>query len=287
MEIKDVKDLLSYLDVKESDITVDGKLSMDKFKEVFNGDNGFFRKNQLEDLIKGDEKLKDKITGTRVGAIETALKRTMKAHGIEFDEETEKAGIEKKVDVVFKTIAKTKDDAIKTLKAELDLKDVDAAVKEYKDKYLKLEGKHRDVDEMLKKTASELEAERKKFIDFEKSFAVKSAHEGALGKIKFSQDVQKNPLLKEGFLATLNKKYKADTDETGKVVPFTLDGKRIPHPSKAGAFMELDELYEHEAVSNKLIAQEQSTKFGSKLAVVSPEKEQQNGEPKRKTWKEL
>jgi hypothetical protein len=283
----EIKDVLSYLDIKEADITVDGKPSMDKFKELFNGDAGFLKRALLKDEIKSNPTLLSEITGSRVGAIDTAVNRVAKSLGVELDEETSKAGVEKKIDFIFKTHSKKYNEEVSTLKKELDLKDVDAAVKEYKDKYVKLESKYNDTKSLHDQTVAALEAEKKGRMDFEKSITIKSAHENALGKIKFAKDVDE--LKKEGFLSILNRSYKLDTDETGKVVVFDAEGKRITNPNKNGHFMEVEELYKHEAVKNKLLATEQSQKFGDKFVTsTTTNNGSDNGaESKRKTFREI
>lgn len=280
----ELKDVLGYLDVKEADITVDGKLSIDKFKEAFNGDKGFFRKDQLEQIVKGDADLVNKLTGSRVGAIEAQLTRNMKSMGVELDDETSKAGIEKKMEFIYKTYSTKTKEELKSVKDELATKDVDAATKEWRDKYHKIEAKYNDTDGLLKKTALDLESEKKGRIDFEKSITIKSIHNDALSKIKFSKSV--DDLKKKGFLSTLQESYKLDIDETGAVFPMTLDGKRIENKVVNGKFYTVDELYQQEAEKNNLIEKEQSKKFGSNI-VQSTSQNVESGEPKRKTFREL
>ena len=282
-----IKDALSYLDIKESDVTVDGKLSMDKFKEHFNGDAGFLRRAHLKDEIKSNPTLLSEITGSRVGAIDTTVNKIAKSLGVEFDEELSKAGVEKKIDHVFKTHSKKASEQYNQLKSEFDAKDVDAIIKTERDKYSKLEKSFTDTKGLLEKTASDLEAEKKGRSEFEKGITIKSTHNDAWGKLKFAKDV--DDIKRKGFEAIINEKYKLDTDETGKVVALTKDGKRIPNPNKNGQFMEVEELYQHEAVSNKLLATEQSQKFGSNIAKTNGviTGDQNTGEGKRKTFREL
>lgn len=282
----EIKDLLQYLDIKEDQVKDGDKFSLDKFKEAFNGDGGFFRKNQLKDIVKGDQQLMSEITGSRVGSIDTALNRAAKALGVEFDDETGKQGVEKKLDFVVKTHSKKINDELSSLKKELELKDVDAAVKEYKDRYSKLESKFNDTKGLLEKTVGDLENERKGRAEFEKSLKITGAHQGALSKIKFAKDVDE--LKKEGFLSILSKNYKLDIDENGQVIPLTQEGKRIPNQMVSGKFLEVEELYQLEAVKNNLIAKEGTEKFAKFGERTTVKVDSNDGtRPERKTFREV
>lgn len=285
MEIKDFKDALSYMDVKEDDVMDNGKFSMEKFKAVFNGDAGYLKRSLLKDEIKSNQTLLSEITGSRVGAIDTAVNRVAKSLGVELDEETSKAGVEKKIDFIFKTHSKKSSEELKQLKAELDAKDVDAIVKAEKEKYAKLESKYNDTKSLHEQTVQALESEKQGRANFEKGITINSAHSNAWGKLKFAKDV--DDIKKKGFESIIKEQYKLDTDETGKVVALTQDGKRIPNPNKNGHFMEVEELYQHEAVKNKLLATEQSAKFGSTIVKAVIPDNSQNGDSKRKTFREL
>lgn len=136
------------------------------------------------------------------------------------------------------------------LQKKLESNVPDKALKEWEEKYGKLEQKYKDVDLNMQATA-------KRYQDLEKSVAEKEAAawsdgqwKEAEGKIEWRQDV--SDYEKKGFLSEQRTRFKPQKDEKGEVYTSDANGNRIPDPAKPAKFKSLDELLIESAKAAKL-----------------------------------
>jgi len=235
--VKDIAGVLGYTIEDEEKLVVE---DLTKFID---------EKFIARDNVIKDDKLVNSIFGKKIGSLTTKIKQIG-----EFDaKEIEGIKIEELVDKL----------------AEKHNKEVTALKEKSKD----------GNDKKLNDVTAELEKEKKAKDDFKKALEEKETYiqtkesefantfksykvNGTLNKIKsalpFIEDYQKKEVLKTGFEALINAKYKFDLNEKDEVEAFTAAGERIKNPKKAGEFLKPEDVLLQEADAQGLIKKNNS-----------------------------
>lgn len=212
----ELKDVTSWLGIEAAD--------QEKFKEEFSK-----KYHTIEGIVKDPELLK-KVTGNTLGNIHTAINRIGKAHGVEF---TKSEINDKPVEEIVDLFLKKKDEFYQSKLSEVEKlasSGTDEKIKEYASKYEKLEGKLKDTDSLLKKTAEEYEGYKKQAADQIKGVKLNYAKSQVWTGASFAPGT--DPLKIKGFKADFSEKYQIDLDENDQVFIADLQGKRIQNPAK-------------------------------------------------------
>lgn len=216
--------------------------SEDKFKELVE-----------KDYIKRDEALKDEtivntITGKRIGALETAFKKSLKSVGVDFENAELK---DKKIEDYFTIAASKISTKIKEFEGMAGQTN-DEAVKEWQDKYTKLEAKANDYKKSWESTQTEFDGFRTTVEEEKKTGKVKQYEQSAWAAYKWPAGIDE--LKKEGFVSYINKNYKIQLDETGQPFATDKDGNRIKSGKTHGAFKSLEEILVEEGTAKQVYA---------------------------------
>lgn len=239
--------------------------SEEKFKELVE-----------KDYIKRDEAVRDEaivntVTGKRIGALETAFKKSLKSVGVEFENAELK---DKKIEDYF-TIAATKVSArIKEFEGKVSQTN-DEAVKEWQDKYSKLEAKANDYKKSWESTQTEFDGFKTAAEEEKKTGKVKQYEQSAWAAYKWPAGIDE--LKKEGFVSYINKNYKIQLDETGQPFATDKDGNRIKSGKTHGAFKSLEEILIEEGTAKQVYAvtQAQGGFIADRIKQVKQEAEKQ------------
>lgn len=238
----ELKSVLEYLGVDASIKT------MDEFKTSFEKDH--VKISAIKDMRESNPELKkvfDSVTAPILGKAENKLKGILKEAGLTFEQGELK-------DKGFEDIANIGLEKIKAKVAELEGKlgqTNDAAVKEWQDKYSKIEKTYHDTKGLLEKTANEYDSFKANSANELKNFKLEIVDKEAISKLKLKGDVKPIELI--GFKTLLKESYIKDFDEAGNVVIKDKEGKLIPSKAKSGAFKTLDEVYIEEATKAGII----------------------------------
>jgi hypothetical protein len=231
----EIKDLLGYLGVSED---VD---TLDAFKAQFND------KFLPTDQAHTNETVVSKVIGKKFGSQKTMAKRLAKEFDLELDDEV----LSKEPEHIFEHIVK----AAKTKVEELDTlvkTKGDDAVKEWQEKYEKVNTKLKDYEGSVKSLKSELEKTVSEKESTIRSFKVNSVYKDAIGSLRFSKTA--NEFAKKGFESIINEKYAIEFDEKDEA--YIADAKtkqRIPNPAKAGEFLGIKDVFSMEAEQGGLL----------------------------------
>ena len=238
MEFKEVAE---YLGIDAEKIK-----TLDEFKSTF--DKEFLRASAITE----DSEPVKKILGKTFGTLENEIKKVSKSFelDVDFDAEDLKG---KKVTDKMKFVLSKFDEKNKSTIADLTAKASlgnDDKVKEWEQKYEKLNKKYSDTDGLLKKTSEDFEGFKLNSLKEIKGVKVGIHKAEIFGKAKFSTDV--NDYAKKGFLNEFESKFSLDLDENEKVVIVDKNGNRIPNPKVTGSFYEPLDLLTEETIKAKL-----------------------------------
>lgn len=275
----DIKDVLTYLGVP-----ADKEFkSVDEFKEYFEPEFG--RKSQL---IK-DPEFKKQVTGTAFANVgQNARKRFNEGYGLEIpNSELESKQIE---DFIFDNVDKIKGSyEAKINELQTQITQPNEALKEFETKFSTLEKRFKEEKEASKAKDLKIQEIETHWSSKFKQNQIDLYKKDAFGKIKFKQDI--SDIEKIGFDNLLNSKYKLDVDENGEYLALDKAGNRIPNEKVVGKFKTPQEIFEEEAIANKLVsinqhegvkakeknnifvnngAQEQTQNFGNKVFFKAP-----------------
>ncbi len=217
----ELKDLTSWLGI-EAD-------NMDAFKEEF------AKKYFSEDQVFKDKEILSKFTGKTLGKITGTIAQIGRAQGIEFEKpEIEGKPVEDIVNLFLNKQADSFNSKIKELET-LSKSGGEEKVKEWVTKYEKLEGKYRDTEEALKKTATDFDGYKQTAAEQIKGVKLDYVKEQLWGGANFAPGT--DTLKIKGFKADFNEKYRIDLDETGSPFISDITGKRIQNPNKHSEFL--------------------------------------------------
>ncbi len=237
----EAKEVFEYLGIKADDIK-----DLDTFKATFEKD--FIKQSNI---TEEHESVK-KILGKTFGTLENEIKKVAKNFELEVDfnsEDLKGKKVTDKLNFVVSEYAKKQKSVIDEL-TEKAGKGNDEKVKELEEKYTKAIGKAKDYESLLKATTSDFETFKQSAESEKKAVKLDFFKTQELSKVKFKADI--NEFEKEGYLSKIEKNYKFDLDETGKAIILDKEGKRIPNPKVNGAFMDIADVLQEEAVKGKL-----------------------------------
>lgn len=239
--------------------------SEEKFKELL--DKDYVKRAE----VHKDEALVDSVVGKRVGSISTAFKKAVKDMGIELDAAELK---DKKIEDYFSVAASKVTAKLKEFESKQGQGN-DEVVKEWQDKYSKLEAKANDFKKSWESTQTEFEGFKTTVEEEKKTGKVKQYEQQAWSSYKWPSGIDE--LKKEGFISYINKKYKVQLDETGQPYPTDVNGNRIKSGKTHGAFKELDEILVEEGTVKQVyaVAQQGAAGVAGRVAQMQQQAQQQ------------
>ena len=264
----ELKEVLSYLGYDP-----DKFKTADEFKSQF--DEEFIRKS----AATNDKEFVDKIFGKYVLSAATTAKKAAKDMGIEIDNAELK---DKKVDEVFSLvigkIASAKDAKIKEL-SEAAGAGANEQVKQWEEKYGKLESKYNDTVRLHKSTVQEFDDFKGNSEKEKKSWIVSNVADKAWSSFKWANTA--DDLKKEGFKSLFSKNYQILLDEQN--APYIADstGNRIKSDKKQGEFRSIDEVLELEGVKAGVWAMSDQKPAYKPTSAPAAVQQQQNQLPHR------
>lgn len=195
----------------------------------------------------------DAVWGKKINILEKKVKNAAKELDIDFDSEDLKdLDMEDKIVKIAGMAKSGYADKIKTLEAQVKTGDNDAVLKDWEKKYAKLETKYKETEGLLNTTKGEFETFKTDSTNKFKKQRIDLSYKEAFEKLNFDGGV--DDLKKIGFKHVLSEKYEIDIDENEKVfIKDKANGQRIKSDKKAGEFMDINEVFEKEAIANKLI----------------------------------
>ncbi len=259
MEFKEVAD---YLGFKADDMK-----TIEDFKVSF--DKEFLRTSSINE----DSDPVKKIVGKLFGTLENEIKKVAKASDLEVDfdsEDLKGKKVTEKLKFVFSKYDEKNKTTFEDLKKQAGQGN-DDKVKEWENKYEKLNKKFADVDGLLKKTSEDFEGYKQNSVKEVKNVKLGIHKAEIFGKAKFAPEV--NEYAKKGFINEFEEKYSLDLDENEKPIIIDKKGQRIPNPRVTGSFYDPADLFLEETIKAKLF---QLNKDGGKPA---PNFQQQSSTP--------
>lgn len=238
MELKDVFEYMGFEKEPEN---------IDEFKEVVKN-NWTLKKQAIE-----DDSVRKAVLGSSFKAVgQNIRKKLNEGYGLEIpNSELESKQIEEFVFDNIEKIKSTYESKIKEIETQITAPN--EALKEYETKAISLEKRLKEEKDAKKL----IEAEYNQFKETKqselKNYKIDVLKKDIFSKIKFSSDV--TDVAKIGYNTLIESKYSIDFDESGE--PIVVDkkkGERIPNEKVAGKYKTPYEIFEEEAISNKLIA---------------------------------
>ena len=113
-----------------------------------------------------------------------------------------------------------------------------------------------------KEVQSLLEKKENDFVNFQKDFKLNQAKQNIFGSLTYSDNA--NDLLKKGFMATVNEKYKIDLGEDDNPIITDSEGNRIKDPNKHGSFLAPQDVLSNELKEAGLAKVVDANKFEKK-----------------------
>jgi len=224
----ELKEILSYQGIELKD-----DATIDDYKAAFDG--VFVRLDQAAE----HPDVKKANVGEATRKYATELKRTAKEHGIELTKEDTDLPVDELARLVASKIQESSTSIIEELKAKSGKPS--EALEKMKSDYEKLESKLKDEARVKGELAEKLTETEKKFGTFEKNYKLNDSKKTLMSNLKFSDTA--NDLVKDGFIARMEKDYKIDLDETGSVFITDSEGARISDPSKHGSYLSPEAVY--------------------------------------------
>ena len=229
--------ILGYLGVDPKEID-----SEEKFKETF--DSTFIKRTEI---TKDPELYKD-LVGKFNGSMTTKIKQVAKSAGIEFEQGELKSNMPEEVmNIAFNKVQSR----FKELEEKAGAGN-DEKVKQWEEKYSKLESKANDYKKSLETTAGELTTFKTNYETEKKQFKIESELERELAGFKWKAGA--SDLEKKGFVMDFKENHKLDLDEEGKFFVANAKGERIKSKNKASEFMNLNEVITNYGIEKKVYA---------------------------------
>lgn len=105
-----------------------------------------------------------------------------------------------------------------------------------KEKYESLNTRYNEELNAKKELQQLVEEKENQFTTFKKDFKLNQAKNDIFGSLKYSDNA--NDLLKKGFMATVNEKYKIQLGDDESPIITDVEGNRIKDPNKHGSFLD-------------------------------------------------
>lgn len=235
------KEALEYLGYKAEDFK-----TVDEFKQKF--DSTFIKQTNISE----DSEPVKKILGKTFGTLENEIKKVAKSFDIDVDFDSEDLKGKKVTDKLKCAFDKYKEkttSVISELESKVGLGN-DEKLKEWQTKYEKTQQKAKDLEGLLNSTKSEYEQAQMKWSSEVKSVKLNVLTKDAFSKVKLKPDISE--FEKKGYLSTISEKYDFDLDEQENLIVKTKSGERLKSSKVTGAFKNIDEILEEEAIAGKL-----------------------------------
>lgn len=188
------------------------------------------------------QQLAPAFVGKVTGVATTTLKRKLKNLGVELTaEEIRDKPLEQVLEVGLEKVAESTSQKIKTLEEQIG-QSSDQKSAELTAKLEKLTAKYNDTTQLLEQARQQYETERTQWEQQFRGQRLEWARSKAHEAIKWRPDVKE--VEREGFFARLNREYKLELDDQGRLEVLDPSGKRIPSGKQAHAFKTYEEVLE-------------------------------------------
>lgn len=236
----ELKDIFEYMGFEKE------PESVDEFKDVVKN-NWTLKKQAVE-----DEGVRKAVLGSSFKAVgQNIRKKLNEGYGLEIpNSELESKQIEDFVIDNIEKIKSTYEGKIKEMETQITTPN--EALKEFEAKNLNLERRLKEAKDANKSIESEYNLFKETKQSELKNYKIDVLKKDIFSKIKFSSDV--TDVAKIGYNTLIESKYSIDFDESGD--PIVVDkkkGERIPNEKVAGKYKSPLEIFEEEAIANKLV----------------------------------
>ena len=254
--------ILGYLGVDPKEID-----SEDKFKETF--DSTFIKRTE----VTKDPEMWKSLVGKFNGAMTAKIKQVAKSAGIEFEQGELKSNMPEEVmNIAFNKVHGKLQELEEKAGAGNDEK-----VKQWEEKYSKLESKANDYKKSLETTANELTTFKTNYETEKKQFKIESELERELASFKWKTGA--SDLEKKGFIIDFKENHKLDLDEEGKFFVANAKGERIKSKNKASEFMNLNEVITNYGIEKKVYAVAGDQQQQQRKSIFGDRQQQNQKEP--------
>jgi len=235
MKIEETGEIFKFLG-----LDIEAIESADKAKDLISG--VYIKRNE----VANDDVIKAQIMGSRLGAIETEVKRSFKELGVEIGEDLKG----KKIEELIQFGSSKFKSQLEELKAAAPKGDgkINEELKTKFDLQSRELNDFKQLNESLKAANELIVSEHKAK---ERSSIITAYKQESIKGVKLRTDIDEMTLI--GFHSILDKKYAVNVDDDNK--PFVIDlatKARIQSKKGAGSFAEFSEIFEMEAESRKL-----------------------------------
>lgn len=225
MEIKDFFNLLGYTPEDSENVKID-----DVKKHI--ADN-FVSVNQIGDRMDLVEPLINKAYGKRMKEMELDLIKMAKGAGLDIKHSEVE---ELKIDGVMNKIQEKYSDHIKSLEEKVkktpDSEKLQSQIEDWKLKYNQMQ-------ESVTKVQNDFDSYKNDIEEGKKKSLINQAKDKAINSVKFSSEV--TDIVKKGFLATFNEKYKFALGESNEIELRDKDNKRVQNPDNLSKWLTPEE----------------------------------------------
>jgi flagellar biosynthesis chaperone FliJ len=188
------------------------------------------------------QQLAPAFVGKVTGVATTTLKRKLKTLGVDLTaEEIKEKPLEQVLELGLERVAETHQQKIKSLEEQLN-QSSDQKATELTAKLEKLQAKYNDTTALLEQARQQYDQERGQWENQLRGQRLEWARSKAHESIKWRPDVKE--VEREGFFARLNRDYRLELDEQGRLEVLDSSGKRIPSGKQAHAFKTYEEVLE-------------------------------------------
>ena len=219
----------------------EGEMSMDDFVAKHNEE--FIKRSEATK----DESVKREFNTDFFKTVEKATLRTFNSAGIEIPEEVlRKDGkpikYEELINYGLSQIKSQFENEKKELETKVKTKGESEALKQWEEKYGKLEKKYQDTEGLLKSTSEEYNKYRENVATEIRSSKINDAFSSLLKEVKSTIKPTAKPLEIEGFESRVQRSFKPDLDEEGRLYLTNEKGERIKSKVKIGSFADPKEI---------------------------------------------
>lgn len=185
--------------------------------------------------------------GKVTGVTATTLKRKLKAYGLDLTaEEMKDKPLEQLVEMGMEKLAESQSQKLRSLEDQLS-QSSDQKTQELTNKLEKLQAKYQDTTSLLEQARQQYETERGTWESQLKGQKLEWARAKAHESIKWRPDIKE--VERDGYFARLQRDYKLELDESGRLEVLDASGKRIPSTRQAHSFKTYDEVLEESGKS--------------------------------------
>jgi len=182
--------------------------------------------------------------GKVTGVATTALKRKLKSYGLDLTaDEMKDKPLEQLVELGLEKLSESQHQKLKSLEEQLS-QSSDQKSQELASKLDKLQSKYNDTQALLEQARSQYETEKSGWESQLKGQRLEWARAKTHEAIKWRPDIKE--VEREGFFARLNRDYKLELDDQGRLEVLDASGKRIPSTKQAHAFKTYEEVLEEQ-----------------------------------------